>query len=333
MSVDNVRIGFVGCGGIAQGHLRRLVEHPAAQVVAVCDVNPGAALAASELTSGTVYNDYSRMLESEEIDAAYICLPPFAHGGIEHALIEKDIPFFVQKPVALGLKEANAVAAGVRDKNLLTCVGYQLRYSDTTDKARELLQDSTIGLVRGNYWCGTGRATVGRWIQRYDHSAGQLVEQATHTLDMMRYLAGEVDSVFSYQDQRLLDPANTDCPDVYSISLRFENGAVGSFSSTWALDGGDWAEANIVDIVFDEKRLRWNYDKVKVTYGQETEEFGGAHGSIDDVFIEAVRTGDRSAILSDYDDAMRTLAISLAANESARTGAPVNIARFIADQS
>jgi len=337
MTQPKVRIGLIGCGGIARGHLESIAAHPGATLAAVCDVNPAAALEAQSIGSGhdapaTVYNDYTHLLANEELDAVYLCLPPFVHGDIELELVERGLPFLVQKPVALNLGLANKIAAAVREKNLLTCVGYQLRYSASADAARAAVAGQAIGLVNGTYWCGTGRATVGRWLQRKSQSGGQLVEQATHTIDMMRYLGGEVESVFCWQDLRILDKAETDCPDVNVLSLRYKSGALGAFSCTWALEGNDWNNANIVDMSYGDSRLRWKYGHIEITRGGETREESGPNRSIDEVFIHAVATGDRSAILSDYDEGLRTLAVSLAADESARTGQPVNVDEFIATQ-
>src|SRR5262249_48710553 len=117
-----VRVGFIGCGGVAQGHLRALQEHPHARVAAVWDVNPWAAERAAERFGGEAYTDYRALLARDDLDAAYLCLPPFAHGEIDLAVIERGLPFLVQKPVALDLKTAQRIAGAAREKNLITCV-------------------------------------------------------------------------------------------------------------------------------------------------------------------------------------------------------------------
>jgi myo-inositol 2-dehydrogenase / D-chiro-inositol 1-dehydrogenase len=255
----------------------------------------------------------------------YLCLPPFAHGEIELAVIERSLPFFVQKPVALDLATAGRIATAARDKNLMTCVGYQLRYFGAADAAREAIAGHTIGVVNGYYWCGVGRGSR-HWLVQREKSGGQLVEQATHTLDMLRYLVGEVRSVYALQAQRVLDEIN--CPDVNALALQFENGAVGTFSATWVLDTSDWNMANVCEITYDDRRLRWSPGGVTLTEAGKDREEKRPDGSIDVAFVDAVRTGNRSLIRSDYDDAVRTLALTLAADESARTGCPVDVAAF-----
>jgi myo-inositol 2-dehydrogenase / D-chiro-inositol 1-dehydrogenase len=322
---QQVRVGFIGCGGIAQGHLRALHENPHARVAAVCDVNPQAVERAAERFGAEPYTDYRAMLQREDLNAAYLCLPPFAHGAVDLAVIERGLPFLVQKPVALDLNTAREIAAAARQRGVLTCVGYQLRYSGSTDAAREALAGHTIGLANGYYWCGSGRSR-GHWLVQRAKSGGQLVEQATHTVDMLRYLIGEVRTVFALQDRRVL--AEIDCPDVNALALRFENGAVGTFSATWTLDGSDWALSNVCEITFDDSRLSWSPGGLTVTRGSDTREEKRPDASIDAAFVEAVRTGNPSPIRSDYEDAVRTLAVTLAADESARTGQPVDVAAF-----
>ena len=91
-----IKIGFIGCGGIANAHMNALSKLEGVEFVGLCDIDENRAKAAGEKFGGKVYTDYNKMLEAVEIDACYICLPPFAHEGQEEACIEKNIPFFVE---------------------------------------------------------------------------------------------------------------------------------------------------------------------------------------------------------------------------------------------
>lgn len=322
---DRVKIGFVGCGGNGRGHLNNLVKNPDAVVAAVCDVNAAAASEAAMLTGATSYSDHREMIQAEELDAVYLSLPPFTHGPVERDVIAKGLPFFVEKPVALDIGLAREIASAVRERNLITCVGYQLRYSTTAEKARQVVAKEGIGLISGVYWCGTGRVMSGRWWSRREQSGGQLVEQATHTVDMMRFIAGDVAEVFAYEALRFLDPSSTNAPDVNVLALRFKNGALGSLTCTSALDPGDWSQANIIEFTTSKRRARWTGDRMTLAEGSDIEEVSGPAGSIDDIFVQAVKTGNRSLIQSDYEEAVRTLAVTLAAADSAEQGKPVSL--------
>jgi predicted dehydrogenase len=309
--------------------MRRLGQVPGAQIVGVCDVQPALAEQAARESGAHAYTAVRALLERNDLDAVYLSIPVFAHGEPEAAVIERGLPFFVEKPVAIDMATAQQIAAAVKRAGLLTCVGYQLRYCGSADAARDLLaapDAGPLGLVHGTYWCGIARAQSDHWRTRMAQSGGQLVEQATHTIDMMRYLVGDVSEVFAYYAKAILPAgAGGDCPDVHAVAFKFAHGAVGTLSTTWGINSTDWGQANVLDLAYGQHRMQWRTTGIAVTRGQETRQESRPDGNIDAVFVQAVRSGDRSAIRSDYQDAVRSLAIPLAANESARTGAPVTI--------
>lgn len=320
---DGVKVGFIGCGGNARGHMQQVANIPGARVVAVCDVVPELANKAAKEYGADDYTDHRRLLKRPDLDAVYISIPVFAHGRPELDTIDRGLPFFVEKPVAINLRTADRIAEAVARKNLITCVGYQLRYSGAAELAREILDGVTVGLVSAKYWSGTGRGNTSHWVRQMAKSGGQLVEQATHTIDMMRYIIGEITGVYAKQRSRLLH--EIDCPDTNCLVFEFENGAIGSMTATWAYDPRDWSHANVLDITFDQSILHWTHGKVIVTKDYQTTELTRPDRSIDEVFIEAVRTGDGSAIQSPYSDGVKSLAVSLIANRSGKTGRPEKI--------
>src|SRR5204863_7479584 len=142
---------------------------------------------------------------------------------------------------------AREIEKRVAERNLLTAVGYQLRYSGTVDAAKRILAGQRLGLVIGRYWCNSGAGDPTRWLRQMAKSGGQLVEQATHTVDMMRFLGGEISEVFCYQTQQVL--SEIDCPDFNVCALRFSGGAVGTLSTAWAY-AQDWNNANVVEVLY-----------------------------------------------------------------------------------
>jgi len=314
---DRVRVGFIGCGGNARGHMGRVGEDPNAEIVAVCDVVAELAEKSAGDHGAKAFTSHKAMLDGCELDAVYISIPVFAHGEPELDVMEAGLPFFVEKPVAINLELAQRIAATVRETNTLTCVDYQLRYTNAARDSKAFLADKTVGMAVGRYWCPTGRGQKG-WLRTFAQSGGQVVEQATHTIDMMRFLCGDVVEVYSAQVNRTL--TDIDCSDHSATLMSFASGAIGCLTTCWAFEGWD---GNIVDIFFDKYRLNWSAGGA--TFTPECPEFAASQDgepSIDKVFVEAVRTGDRSAILTPYDDAVKSLAVSLAANDSARDHAP-----------
>ncbi len=320
--MKEIKIGFIGSGGNANGHMNRLSEMEGANVVAICDIIEQKAQNAAEKHSADPYTVHRKMLERDDLDAIYLSLPVFVHGQPELDVIERGLPFFVEKPVAITMDIAREVEAAVTKAGLITCVGYQLRYLGSTKITQEILTGKTINMAVGKYWCGTGRGNPEGWLRQMSKSGGQLVEQATHTVDMMRNLLGEVDSVFAMQANRTLK--EIDCPDSNSVSLQFTSGAVGSLTAAWAYTGG-WDNANVLDILYDGELLNWNPARVYCKEDGEWVEKTESGPTIDEVFVNAVRSGDASQILSPYTDAVKTLAISLAANLSAQENRAVEL--------
>ena len=244
-------------------------------------------------------------------------------------MVERGLPFLVEKPVARHLETALEIEEAVGEAGLITCVGYQLRYSGAVDIARETLSTQTISLVVGKYWSGSGRGDANRWVRQFDRSGGQLVEQATHTIDLMRYLAGEVVEVSGSQASRQLH--DIDCPDVHCVTFEFESGALGSLTTVWSYDPLDWSHTNVVEVLYGQCLLQLSRDTVVIKERQEVVEDGETREkmeqreqtvsgpNIDEIFVEAVRRKDGAAIRSDYSDGVKTLAVCLAALESGQT--------------
>ncbi len=321
-----IKIGFIGCGGNANGHMNQLAGIEGARVVAVCDIQAERAQSAAEKHDADPYTAHQVLLERDDLDAVYLSLPVFAHGQPELDVIERGLPFLVEKPVAINMDIAREVEAAVANAGLITCVGYQLRYLGSTKITQQILQDRTINMVVGKYWCSTGHGDPNAWLRQMDRSGGQLVEQATHTIDMMRYMGGEVETVYAMQANRFLK--ETDCPDANSVSLQFASGAIGSLTATWAY-AGDWSNANILDLLYEGELLNWNPSRVLVQEDGDWVDKTEPSPTIDEIFVNAVRNGDGSSILSPYSDAVKTLAISLAANQSAQENRPIAISEIL----
>lgn len=320
-----VRIGFIGCGGRAGSHMRALQGREDTEIVAVADVVEAAARRAGEHLGVPFYTDHRALLERRDLDAAFLCLPVFAHGQVERDVIARGLPFFVEKPVARDLATARGIAAELHRARLWAAVGYQLRYLRGVRQARAFVEGKTVAVVEGHYWCGTARE--GAWQNDWERSGGQLVEQATHTVDLMRLLVGEVEEVYAVQARRVL--AAITSPDAYVVSLRFACGALGALTTSWAYDPGDWSQANVLHLVLDGCILHLGAGGVEVlpTGRWQLPEVGEA--DMYEAFVEGVRTGNPARVESSYDDALATLAVSLAANESARSGRAVRVAEAV----
>src|SRR5215212_6046661 len=109
----SARIAMVGAGGVAARHVRVLTGL-GAQVVAVADPVPEAARRLAADCAAQSYPDVDAALEAHEVDAVYVCVPPFAHGAPERAVLARGLPLFVEKPLSADRDTALALGAEVQ---------------------------------------------------------------------------------------------------------------------------------------------------------------------------------------------------------------------------
>ncbi|OIO02402.1 gfo/Idh/MocA family oxidoreductase [Candidatus Desantisbacteria bacterium CG_4_10_14_0_8_um_filter_48_22] len=318
-----VKIGFIGCGGIANAHLDSLLTIADVKVAAACDIVEEKAKAFSQKSGGAnVYTDHHLMFEKESLDAVYICLVPSAHTDQELIACKKKIHFFVEKPVALSMKKAAEISAAVKKAGIATNVGYVIRYVDSVWQAKDFLKGKQPAVMHAFYMCPFVPTP---WWRRMKDSGGQVVEQSTHIYDLARYLLGDVDSVYALGYRGLqTDIPENDIDDASNAMLHFKSGAAGNVLTTCLMKAGGGMG---VDIVLKHARMFVDMSVFRLTNG-ETKEIKPTNDprlEENKAFIEAVKTGDRSGIRCDYEDGMKTLEVTLAVNESIRTGRIIKI--------
>ncbi|MER5355640.1 Gfo/Idh/MocA family oxidoreductase [Kitasatospora sp. NPDC002551] len=342
-----VRIGFVGVGYIAKQHLKRVLADPEAEVVALCDTAPQAAEATRrsvlEALRGAVpervltafaglpvHTDPFRFFQQERLDAVFLCLPPFVHGEVEFAAIEAGVPFLVEKPVALDLRTATAISRALRDRGLIGAAGYQSRYADIVPYVRSRLDGRTVAMTLAHRFT----KLPGRdWYRHQDRSGGQVVEMATHQVDLLRLLVSDISTVYVSGGRRIATRAESEIFDTAAASLTYTNGAVGSLVTNMVSGHGNPAFARGIHIIADGLTVsvlghegESRTVEVVTAEGREEREFtDDSMAAQDRAFVRAVRDGRPELVLAPYEEAVRTLATTLAHQQSAQSGLPVRV--------
>jgi len=329
----SLSVGFIGTGGIAGAHMPSVAEREDTKIVAVCDLDEARAREAAHKWGATPYSDYKKMIASEKPDAAYVCVPPAAHGTIELDLIKRGIPFLVEKPVNLDIQAAVRVARAARQKNLVTAVGYQVRYAPQMERASDFLSGRQITMVEG--WFVGGLPDL-PWWRRKAISGGQAFEQTTHIFDLARLFAGEVATVCAFgATGAMTDTEDYDIEDASVALLQFESGAIGHVCSTCVLNKGGQRHADL-KVHGRDYTVEATYESLKIHTpdGVIEDDYNGALGpamkNLDLTFLAAVESGDGSAIRSDYEDGLKSAAISFAVNASMEAGGkPISPAKLL----
>ena len=327
-----LRIGFIGSGGTANNHAQRLAKMREVKIEAFCDVFFPLAQAAAEKYSARAFKKAADMFDAVDLDAVYFCLPPAAHGD-EFLAIERGIPFFTEKPVNLKLQQAQQIAAAVQRKRLITCAGYMNRYRKSAQTVRKMLADDPAILALGGWIGGTPRASAGpgiwSWWVKKKVSGGQFLEQVTHTVDLVRYLCGEAVSVHAFAATGMNENVckNYDIEDASVVNIRFKSGAVANlWASCSANGGGGGVSLNVYANHLTALFTGWGHSVRILRAGKDPLEIEGEADIFEienRAFVKAVLRKDPSLIQSSYADGVKTLAITVAANKSMKTGRPV----------
>jgi len=329
--VRRLRIGFIGCGGIAQAHAARLASMSEVELAAFSDVQVDRAKAMAAKYGGRAYGSWREMLDKEKLDAVFVCLPPFAHEDEVEVAAEKGVHVYIEKPIALSAELGEKMVRAVEKHGVKSQVGYQLRFSFAAEEAKRLIESGAVGrvgLVVGAYWCRFIRTDW--WIDR-SKSGGQLVEQATHLYDLLRWLCGDVELVYAEMDRLFYwDLERMTVEDTSGVVMRFKSGAIGVVSSTiGAVPNHWWIRWTIIG--YDATLESEDIETLRVYYSSRTpltmevrREYGRDPMLLAERdFIEAVLY-DREARVP-IREGLKTLKLTLAAVEAAAKRAPVRV--------
>ena len=188
-----VKFGIIGAGGIAQGSCREIAAHSQAEIVAICDAHEermkelGAAHNARHL-----FTDSKDLLASDDVDAVYIAVPNALHAPLAEAALEAGKHVVLEKPFALNLKEANAVAEAARRSGRLFMLGMNQRFAAGPQKVKSLVKSGALGDIYHAKACWMRRSGIprlGTWfVSKKLAGGGSLLDIGVHVMDLAMYL-------------------------------------------------------------------------------------------------------------------------------------------------
>jgi predicted dehydrogenase len=322
-----IKVGFIGTGRIYKSHLAALRKIEGVEITSVCDILPEVLERTSKETSGKPYIDYREMLDREKLDAVWICTPANVHTENVLYCIDKKVPFFLEKPAAMSEKEGDAVLKKLKETGIYHSVGYMLRYSPVIEKLRELLVSEKIIFPAAEYFWTIPLVDS---IKSKENAGGQIVDQATHLIDLLRYVVGEITSVYTGRSRGFFpeDKLYTG-DDASGTVFDFKSGISGSLLCTYALfpEISKYYPPKI-RIICKKKIIEYTGSKLDIITPEkkETLEYPADAKLLEDkAFIEGLKYKDTPDIRSTYEDALKTLKVSLAANRSMETGGKVRL--------
>lgn len=232
--MKKINVGIIGAGRIGRVHAENLAYRvPEARLVAVSDVVVEAAQElAAKLGVPAAYQDHRRILEDESIEAVVICSSTDTHSHMisEAAAAGKHV--FCEKPIDLNLAKIDRALEAVRQAGVKLQVGFNRRFDASMQRAREVVASGQIG--QPHILRITSRDPAPPPLEYIQVSGGMFLDMTIHDFDMARFLIGsEVQEIYATGGV-MVDPAIGQAGDVDTalISLRFENGVIGSIDNS-----------------------------------------------------------------------------------------------------
>ena len=274
-----LKVGFIGCGGIANGkHFPGMEQQSElAEMVAFCDlVKERAERAAAKYGTpdAKVYTDYREILADKSIDAVFVLTPNVSHAEITCAALESGKHVLCEKPMAATEADAKKMLEARDKSGKLLTIGYQYRHFPVNQVAKKTIDDGWLGDIyyaEALYLRRRGVPTWGVFTDKSKQGGGPLIDIGTHALDLTLFLMNNyepqyvvgtsfeklgrtLDPEHQGQTRRDMTPDAWD-PNTYEVEdlavgqIKMKNGAVIDLKASWALnmaeDAGAFGDAKV----------------------------------------------------------------------------------------
>lgn len=234
-----INFALVGCGRISKRHSELLGENQiaGAQLVAVCDKIVSKAQVIADKYSIPVYSCLHDMMKAEKIDVVVVLTESGLHAQHTIELAPYGAHVVVEKPMALTLDDADAMIEACDKHGVKLFVVKQNRFNVPIVQLRKALDQGRFGkLIMGTIrvrWCRPqAYYDQDSWRGTWAYDGGVLTNQASHHVDLLEWMMGDVESVFAKSKNALAD---IEAEDTAVVILKFRNGALGVIEATTAI--------------------------------------------------------------------------------------------------
>ena len=325
---ETIRMAVIGVGGMAQGHIERLLRMPAVEMAAFVDISPKSLARTQEkhgeaVASVKTFSDYKEMLAEVKPDAVLIATPHTLHFPMAMDSLHAGCHVLLEKPMVNRVSEANALLKKIEETGKVVGLGYQRHSMPQFRYIKEKIASGEFGevqFINALQQQGWAKGTVGSWRQDPALSGGgQINDSGSHLLDIVLWTTGLAPKeVAAFMDNR-----GTPVDINSALSIKFTNGAHGNISVVG--DAAGWYED--ITIWCDKGSFYVRNDgtfRVQGTDGKtsapDTSEM--PEGSdVDTNFIHAVQGTEEIAAAPI--NGLRTIELTEAAWESAKAGGRV----------
>lgn len=350
---ERKKFGIVGCGVIGKLHAQQLKLIEDAQIVAFADVIGERAEKFAQEFGGTAFDSYAAMLQDPQVECVSVCTPSGMHADMAIAAARAGKHVIVEKPMDINLQQADRMIRECREAGVeLSCI-FQHRFDYATLRVKKLLEQGKLGrivLVNGivHWYRSDQYYASGDWRGTWAlDGGGVLMNQAIHTVDLVRHFGGPVEEIYAHTRNRL--HPRIEVEDTAAATFTFANGAIGTFTATTCAYPGLSTRVEIIgeygSCIIENNKLVYEHCKTDDDIGthgldfaqsnrvKEADEmesagirhrvYGNAHYHQFVDFIQAIQSGRRPAVTGE--EGRHALEIVLGIYESAKAGRAIRL--------
>jgi len=254
-----MRIGIIGCGGIAGLHIKGYQACEGVEVVAAADVDHQRAV--NVAGADHAYTSFHEMIAKEHLDAISVCTPPKFHKDAVCAALEAGIHVLCEKPLAHNVSDARDMVETAQKTGKLLVTAFCHRFHEPVMHAKEIISSGKIGKVtmfRNRFGGKIDMTQV--WFSDPEISGGgTILDTSIHSIDLFRYLVGDpikVACAVATADERYK------VEDCSVILLQTRDGVIGTLEASWTSPGS----ANVIEIYGTSGAVVVDYSKPNVRY-------------------------------------------------------------------
>lgn len=316
-----VTFALIGTGGIAQTYLDAFDNNPEAKLLAVADIRPEAAQTVGARMQCQWFVTHEELLKrSPKCDAVIICTPPNTHQAVVLDFAQAGWNILCEKPFTVSPESARLMVQAAREAGVLLTMASKFRYVEDVIKTKSILASGILGdivLFENSF---TARVDMSqRWNSNPAISGGGvLIDNGTHSVDLMRYFLGPLDEVHCVEGKRI---QRLPVEDTVRLFVRSTIGVMGSVDLSWSLNKElDWY-LNIYGSN-GTVSLGWRVSKYRQASSQDWVVFGKGYNKNQAFrsqvvnFARAIRGQEK--LLIDADDAIASVDVIEAAYRSLR---------------
>lgn len=244
--MKKLRVGLIGAGGFGRLHLQGYSKNEKVELVAISSRTEEHTKEAAEkfgIPKKYWDDDWKKMLNNENLDIVSICSPNYLHAPMTIEAIKNNINVLCEKPICIKREELKQIETALKNKNLIYFSSFQKRYNSLFDKVKKILDDEVLGklITIRYYFSHLGPYTSWRPLSKqkwfFDSAlagGGVALDLAVHSIDISRYLFGEILNVEGYS-------SNTSCKNIKNednciMLIRFENDCLGTIAVSWCTE-------------------------------------------------------------------------------------------------